>query len=371
MPPETLEQPARLAVAFGRVLRNLGVEVPVGSVTTFARALAATGLVEESHVYWAGRTSLLSRPEDGPAFDAAFGAFWRGEQLPAELSTDAAAAREFFDGPDHSGARSGHPVPQSSLLVRYSPTELLRHRDFAESSPEELAQTYELIRRLRVRPPSRRSGRRVAARRGGSRLDLRRTLRSSMRTGGETLHRPMTKDGTRPRRIVLLCDVSGSMDPYSRALLRFVQAATSARRTVEAFALGTRLTRITRELSWRDPDEALARAASAVRDRSGGTRLGECLTEFNQRWGAAGMARGAVVVVMSDGWDRGDPGQLGAAMGRLRRLASRVVWVNPLKATPGYAPLARGMAVALPFVDDFVEGNSLGSLESLAEVIAG
>jgi len=172
---------------------------------------------------------------------------------------------------------------------------------------------------------------------------------------------------------VLLCDVSGSMAPYARALLRFLHAAVTARGAgrVEAFALGTRLTRITRELSWRDPDAALADAADAVEDFSGGTRLGEGLKAFNDRWGVRGMARGAVVVILSDGWDRGDPGKLGAEMARLRRVAHRVVWVNPLKAAPGYAPLARGMAAALPYVDDFVEGHSLASLEQLAAVIGG
>ncbi len=177
----------------------------------------------------------------------------------------------------------------------------------------------------------------------------------------------------RPRRVVLLCDVSGSMEPYARALVRFLHAAVTARGAgrVEAFALGTRLTRITRELSWRDPDAAIAEASKAVTDWSGGTRLGEGLREFNDRWGVRGMARGAVVVILSDGWDRGDPERLGAEMARLHRVAHRVVWVNPLKAAPGYAPLARGMAAALPYVDDFVEGHSMASLEHLAAVVAG
>jgi uncharacterized protein len=169
---------------------------------------------------------------------------------------------------------------------------------------------------------------------------------------------------------VLLCDVSGSMEPYARALLRFLHGAVVGRGRVEAFALGTRLTRITRELSSRDPDAALAAAGRRVVDWSGGTRLGDGLREFTDRWGQRGMARGAVVVIFSDGWDRGDPGELGEQMARLSRLAYRVVWVNPLKASPGFAPLARGMAAALPHVDEFVEGHSLASLEELAEVIA-
>ncbi len=168
---------------------------------------------------------------------------------------------------------------------------------------------------------------------------------------------------------MLLLDVSGSMEPYARALLRFVQAAVAGRRRVEAFTLGTRLTRITRELGAHDPDVALARAATTVEDWSGGTRLGAGLAAFNDRWGVRGMARGADVVILSDGWDRGDPEQLAEQMIRLRRVAHRIVWVNPLKVTPGYAPLARGMAAALPHVDEFVEGHSLEALERLTAVL--
>jgi uncharacterized protein with von Willebrand factor type A (vWA) domain len=169
---------------------------------------------------------------------------------------------------------------------------------------------------------------------------------------------------------VLVLDVSGSMEPYARALLRFVHAAVSGRQRVEAFTLGTRLTRITHEMATRDPDRALDRAAGQVRDWSGGTRLGECLRRFNDEWGVRGMARGAIVVVLSDGWDRGEPEVLAEQMRRLARVAHRVVWVNPLKVTPGYAPLARGMAAALPWVDDFVEGHSVEAMERLAEVIS-
>jgi uncharacterized protein with von Willebrand factor type A (vWA) domain len=169
---------------------------------------------------------------------------------------------------------------------------------------------------------------------------------------------------------VFICDVSGSMDAYSRALLRFVQAAAAARGRNEVFALGTRLTRVTRELAHRDPDAALARAAGRVHDWSGGTRLGEGLRAFNDQWGQRGLARGAVVVILSDGWDRGDPDALAQEMARLARVAHRIVWVNPLKATPEYAPLARGMAAALPYVDEFVTGHSVAALEELVEVIA-
>ena len=171
--------------------------------------------------------------------------------------------------------------------------------------------------------------------------------------------------------MVLLLDVSGSMEPYARALLRFVQAAVAGRQKVEAFAMGTRLTRITKELGSRDPDKALGLAASRVTDWSGGTRLGECLRWFNDEWGVRGMARGAIVIVLSDGWDRGDPVLLADQMRRLQRITHDLVWVNPLKVTPGYAPLARGMAAALPYVDHFVEGHSMAAMEELARVISG
>jgi uncharacterized protein with von Willebrand factor type A (vWA) domain len=191
-----------------------------------------------------------------------------------------------------------------------------------------------------------------------------------MRTGGEPIRRAHVRRSRRPRRVILLCDVSGSMETYARALVRFLHAAVVGRTQVEAFALGTRLTRITRELSSRDPDAAVAAAARRVVDWSGGTRLGECLRTFNDEWGVRGMARGAVVVILSDGWDRGDPAELAAEMARLHRVAFRVVWVNPLKASPEYAPLARGMAAALPHVDEFIEGHSVASLEHLAAVVA-
>jgi uncharacterized protein with von Willebrand factor type A (vWA) domain len=200
--------------------------------------------------------------------------------------------------------------------------------------------------------------------------DLRRTVRRALRAGGEPINRAFVEPGERPRRLILLCDVSGSMESYSRALLRFLHAAVVGRGRVEAFALGTRLTRLTRDLSTRDPDAALTAAARRVVDWSGGTRLGEGLRQFNDEWGVRGLARGAVVVILSDGWDRGDPELLGEQMARLHRVTRRIIWVNPLKASPGFAPLARGMAAALPYVDEFVEGHSLASLEELVDVVA-
>jgi uncharacterized protein with von Willebrand factor type A (vWA) domain len=247
---------------------------------------------------------------------------------------------------------------------------VLRARDFAEYTPDEHAEARRMMADLRLVSALRPSRRQRPTNETRGRTDLRRTVRRSLRSGGEATPRAVRTASSRPRRIVLLCDVSGSMEPYARALLRFLHVAVVGRGRVEAFALGTRLTRVTRELSSRDPDAALAAAAGRVLDWSGGTRLGDGLRAFNDRWGVRGMARGAIVVILSDGWDRGDPAVLGAEMARLARVAYRIVWVNPLKATPEYAPLARGMAAALPFVDDFVEGHSLGALEELVGVIA-
>jgi uncharacterized protein len=202
------------------------------------------------------------------------------------------------------------------------------------------------------------------------RPDIRRTVRQALRTEGMPINRAFLEPAKKPRRLVLVLDVSGSMESYARALLRFGQAAVIGRGRVEVFALGTRLTRLTRELSSRDPDRALEQAAARVIDWSGGTRLGEGMREFNDRWAIRGMGRGAVVVVLSDGWDRGDPAVLGEQMERLKRVTFRLVWVNPLKAAPGYAPLARGMAAALPHVDEFIEGHSLASLTELAHIVS-
>jgi uncharacterized protein with von Willebrand factor type A (vWA) domain len=224
---------------------------------------------------------------------------------------------------------------------------------------------------LKVEASRMRSRRWERSGRTGGRPDVRRTIRLAARTTGEVVRRQHLEHGSRPRRVVLLCDVSGSMATYSRVLLRFLHVAVVGRARVEAFALGTRLTRLTRQLGSHDPDVAMTQAAQAVPDWSGGTRLGEGLRAFNDRFGVRGLARGAVVVILSDGWDRGDPALLATEMARLRRVAHHVVWVNPLKASPGYAPLARGMAAALPYVDDFVEGHSLASLEELAGVIGG
>lgn len=359
----------RLAVGFAAVLRGAGLDVPVDATMTFARALTTVGLANRSQVYWAGRATLLRRPEDRSTYDRAFEAFWHG--AGGSGIRDAAVERPTVVRLDDEGADSPTSAAAADRVqrVRWSAAEVLRHRDFAAYSPDELAEARRMMADVRLAGARRRSRRQhlVAGTRG--RPDLRRTVRRSLRTGGEPIDRAFTRAAYRPRRVVVLCDVSGSMEPYARALLRFLHTAVAGKGQVEGFAIGTRVTRLTHELMSRDPDAALTAAARRVVDWSGGTRLGAGLQTFNDRWGVRGLARGAVVVIISDGWDRGSPELLAAEMQRLRRVAYRIVWVNPLKAGEGYAPLARGMAAALPHVDDFVEGHSLAALDELARVV--
>ncbi|MEP7047052.1 MAG: VWA domain-containing protein [Ilumatobacteraceae bacterium] len=363
----------RMAVTFARVLRGGSLLVPIGNVLMFVEALGKVGISQRSSVYWAARSTLVHRPEDLPMFDRAFAVFWdraeasdlddeEDEVVKITLATD--------DEDDDGSDGSGEPNDDPTLTLRFSAVEVLRNKDFGAYDDEELELAQQLMSRLRFAGPPRRSYR-FRPSSHGSRPDLRATLRTAIGAGGEPIRRYWQEPGDRLRRLVLLLDVSGSMEPYARAMLRFVHAAVAGRQRVEAFALGTRLTRVTKELNSRDPDKALRQASERVHDWSGGTRLGECLRMFNDEWGIRGLARGAIVVVLSDGWDRGDPVVLGEQMRRLQRVTYDLIWVNPLKVTPGYAPLARGMAAALPYVDHFVEGHSLAAMEELANVIAG
>ena len=360
-------------VGFVDLLRRAGLAVPLGSTLDFGRALAEIGISTRSGVYWAGRATLVRRQEDVGTYDEAFERHWMSAAAGSVAVAEQPTITLLLDVPEDAavpdvddGASDGDG---DHISVRWSRTEVLASRDFADCTADELAELHDLMGGLRLFGATRRCRRlRPALHRG--RPDLRRTVRAALRTGGEPIHRAFSEPGVRPRRLVLLLDVSGSMEPYARALIRFLHAAMVGRRDVEAFALGTRLTRLTRELSTRDPDAALARAAVAVTDWSGGTRLGDGLRVFNDKWGVPGMARGATVVILSDGWDRGEPSVMEEQMGRLHRVAHQVVWVNPLKASPGYAPIARGMAAALPHVDRFVEGHSLDSLRSLVALLA-
>jgi uncharacterized protein with von Willebrand factor type A (vWA) domain len=373
-----LENADRVAVAFARVLRGAGLAVPTGSTIVFARALAAVGTDRPSSVYWAGRATLVRRPEDIDLYNRSFETFFSGAESglrvpaarPVTLAVD---TDERSDEPTSTTDDASLDLPPADMRVlRWSPVEVLRHADLATCSDDELAELHRMIAELRVHAIRRRSRRHRPISHGRGRPDVRRTVRAALRTSGEPLRIAATAPGERPRRLVVLLDVSGSMEPYARALARFAHAAVAARARgrVEVFTLGTRLHRITRELSTHDPDEALRRATAAVADWSGGTRLGESIRRFNDTWGVRGLARGAVVVILSDGWDRGDPAGLGTELARLRRVAHRIVWVNPLKATPGFSPLAGGMAAALPHIDELVEGHSVAALESLARLVA-
>jgi len=363
--------PEQIAVGFCRVLRGVGLPTPLGSVLLFVEALGRIGVESRDAVYWSARATLVRRPEDFSLFDRAFSVFWtqRHELEPNDDEIQHVTLLVDTDGDEGSDDKGeADSLDDDSIALRFSAVETLRHKDFARYTPSELSEAQDLMSRLRLAGSPRESFRFVKG--SSSRPDLRRTVRASLATGGEPIRRHWLEPDQRLRRLVLLLDVSGSMEPYSRALVRFVQAAVAGRQKVEAFAIGTRLTRVTRELSHRDPDRALARAAERVADWSGGTRLGDSLRRFNDEWGVRGMARGAIVVILSDGWDRGDTDVLAAEMQRLHRVSFRTIWVNPLKVTPGYAPLARGMAAALPHVDHFVEGHSIDAMERLARVVS-
>jgi uncharacterized protein len=353
-------------VGFARTLRAAGVGADAQRLQTMVRALDHLDVLDPSDVYWAGRLTLCADPDDLTRYDRCFAAYFAGETPrpgrrrppPVVIMQSAAMPSE--------GTQSG----QSSdvLVTTASATEVLRNRDVARLSAAERAEVHRLIALLAASAAQRRSRRFAPATSG--RLDPHRTIRAVLRRGGEISRLHHRTHTHRPRRVVLLVDVSGSMSPYADALLRFAHAVLrSAPRSTEVFSIGTRLTRLTLDLRHRDSDTAMTAVSAAIPDWSGGTRLGEELKEFLDRFGQRGLARGAVVVIASDGWERGDAALLGEQMVRLRRLAHRVVWANPHKARPGYEPLTAGMAAALPAVDDFVEGHSLGALERLAEVI--
>jgi uncharacterized protein len=372
MAPETELPMLRMAVTFGRLLRRVGLAAGPDRVVGFAGALEELDVGNRDDVYWAGRVTLCSRPEDFEMYDRAFKVFWEGREglkVPSpprntySITLDPASVQ-----PPKKSAEKNEKGDEA-VKLRYSPVDVLRKKDFADCTPEEFAELYRLMADMSLVGAMRRSRRLEPAHRG--RHDQRRTLRSAMRTGGEPVRHRYRKTRTRPRRVVLLCDVSGSMASYSRALLRFMHASVASGEPVEAFVMGTRLTRVTRELTTRNPDRALREAAGAIDDWSGGTRLGDTVKEFVDVWGQRGMARGAVVVVLSDGWDRGDVEVLAESMKRIKRLAHKVIWVNPLKAAPGYQPLARGMAAALPYVDVFLSGHNFESLQELARAVAG
>jgi uncharacterized protein with von Willebrand factor type A (vWA) domain len=356
-------------VGFARALRAAGVDASAERVHAFLRAVDVLGPSLRADVYWAGRVTLCGSQDDLERYERVFAAYFgAGERARHEASAPPLSRLRLLvrDAAESRTTSADDEGPPTTSLA--GSAEVLRHRDVAELDAVEREQLRRLLAVFALRGETRRSARRRPARRGD--VDPRRTVRELLRRGGEPARLCRHRRTERPRRVVLLVDVSGSMAPYADALLRFAHAAARGPRA-EVFTIGTRLTRVTRELSHRDPDLAMAAVAAAVPDWRGGTRLGVLLREFLNRWGQRGMARGAVVVVLSDGWERGDPEVLAAQMRRLRRLAHRVIWANPRRARPGYAPLAAGMAAALPSVDAFVDGHSLAALESLAAVVRG
>jgi uncharacterized protein with von Willebrand factor type A (vWA) domain len=352
-------------------LRARGVRVGTGELIAAQRALAAVDPSSRSQARLALRATLCAGRSDLGRFDAAF-SLWAGgaSAEPREPPIDpvATAVLPQVGVPDKGRAAL---VPDEEIDVRpaaWSDVELLRDKDFADYSDAERALARRIMARIASRGPRRRSRRTRVSRRRSHRPDPRATLRASLRHAGEPFDRRFREVTERHRPLVLVCDVSGSMEPYSRILVQYAQACVASRRRCEAFAFGTRLTRITGELRGRDADRAVAQAAAAVADWSGGTRIGGALAELNREHGRR-IGRGAVVVILSDGWDRGDPELLRGEMEWLSRCAHRMVWLNPLKASASYEPLTRGMVAALPYVDLFLAGNTLASLERLAEVM--
>jgi uncharacterized protein len=363
------QAPDELLLGFTRALRGAGVPVSQDRAQSFLRATSLVDLGDRRATYWAGRATLCAGPEDLDRYDQVFGAWFLGRVTSAaRQGPDRPPERhaDLQDTPEAGGEETGEA---DDLRALASATEILRHRDVAELGAEEKARLAALFATLRPRSPRRTATRRTAWHRGD--VDAARTHRRMLRRMGEPADIAWRRRGERARRVVLLVDVSGSMSPYADALLRlahaFVQRTDEG---VEVFTVGTRLTHLTRAMRLRDPDRAIVAASGAVPDWSGGTRLGETLKVFLDRWGQRGMARGAVVVVFSDGWERGDVGLLGEQMMRLQRLAHRVVWVNPHRGKEGYLPVQRGVVAALPYVDDFVAGHSMATFEELIEVVA-
>jgi uncharacterized protein with von Willebrand factor type A (vWA) domain len=376
-------QLVELLVGFTATVRAAGVPVTPDRTAAFLAAVAEIGVDDRAGVYWAGRSTLCGNADHLRPYDLAFDA-WFGGQTVRHGRTNpyqrpqATAMASLTDMP---GGGSEVEEQQETVRAAASETEVLRHRDVGELDAAAREQVRRLLASLDVKQPLRRATRRRRAHHGE--LDVRRTLREELRRGGEPGPLRYKRSGRRPRRVVWLVDVSGSMAPYADVLLRLahthVRAAAErrgvrsarGRARVEVFTIGTRLTRVTAALEHRDVEAALKAAGEQVPDWSGGTRLGEVLRAFADRWGQRGVARGAVVVVCSDGWERGDTRLLAEQVERLHRLAHRLIWVNPHRGKVGYEPVQAGIAAVLPHVDDFVAGHSVASYAELMEVLAG
>ena len=355
---------------FARACRAAGLPVTADRERTFLAACAAVGLGDRSAVYWAGRSSLTSSPADVEPYDRVFTGWFGGRPMHAVTPQDVPRPTTTQAPLEEPGGGDGQDGADAEVLrAAASATEVLRHRDIAGLSPEDRAALRRQFATLRPRVPTRPARRHTRSHRGE--VDGRATVRAHLRNLGEPARIRFRDRDVRTRRVVLLVDVSGSMSAYADALLRLAHTMVQAApRTTEVFTVGTRLTHITRALQERDPDRALLAAGEVVPDWSGGTRLGESVAVFLRRWGRRGMARGAVVVVFSDGWEREDPAALGEQMRRLRALAHRVVWVNPHRGKAGYLPVQAGIVACLPHVDDFVAGHSLAAFEQVLDVVA-
>lgn len=376
-----------VASAFGGLLREVGVTVSAEQVGRFVRGVVLATPATVDELYWIGRVTLVAERAQIEAYDRAFGQVFRGLHDWADSRGQATSApspvpppARARTSPPADGDRSpsvaddqdGGRAEREVELALASREERLATVDFADLTDEELRDLRALMRGIRLAVPLRRA-RRHHRHRGGDRLDLRATLRRSRRTGGDPVDRITSRARRRPRKLVVLCDISGSMAPYSRACIQLLHAAALGSRggaPTEVFTFATRLTRLTRVLAVTDADAALAAAAATSPDWKGGTRIGASLKEFLDRYGRRGMARGAVVVVVSDGWERDDPALVGEQMERLRRLAHRIVWINPRTAAPGYQPLAGGMAAALRHCDQLVSGNTLVTLRAAMTALA-
>jgi hypothetical protein len=354
-------------LGFARTLRHAGVPATGDRVQATIAALDHLDVLRARDVYWAGRFTLCADPADLRRYDIAFAAYFGAGARPRITVPPRSGAAAFEL--DTAATAAGHDSDDPPHPVQASPAEALRQRDVAELTAAERDEINRLFELLTPRVGQRRTRRYRPSNRGS--VDLRATVREVLRHGGEPAALARRRRRAKPRPLVLLIDVSGSMEPYADSLLRFAHAAVrAAPRRTEVFTLGTRLTRVTRELRRRDSGQALEAAAGAIPDWSGGTRLGEMLKAFLDRWGQRGAARGAVVVLCSDGWERGDPRLLGDQLGRLARLAHAVIWVNPHKGRDGFAPVTGGMAAALPHIDELVAGHSFDSLERLAAAIS-
>jgi uncharacterized protein len=386
--PLVLDVPA-VASAFSRRLHDAGVPVTAERAAWFAQALAVVEPVSRRRLYWTARAALVTDPTQVGAFDAVFETVF-GSAPARDQAPEAPTARNADtqpSPPDEPRRRAGgadeappvdatpshtssprpvEPTREVPVPVLASDEEVLRGKSFDALSPDELARLYRLMSRLKLATPPRRT-RRAERDRLGERIDLRRTLRRSLRTAGDPIRLARRRRRVVRRRIVLLCDISGSMEPYAHAYLQFLTCAAGSGRGAEAFVFATRLTRLTRALSSRNPERAIRRAAAAAPDWSSGTRIGDALKVFNDRHGRRGMARGAVVVILSDGWERGDPAFVAREMERLHRLAYRIVWVNPRVSARAFEARAGGLVAALPHCDALVSGHSL---EALDEVVA-